>query len=117
MKLRDDGHKLLGGRKERRRMSLLGSRRFMGDYMGIGAKGFSGEFIGRSAGIPPTDPILFSCRVEILVSKLGRSSKPSPRILIMVNDSLPEATTRSGYADSHGVVDEQSNLYRHPNTD
>ena len=26
----------------------------------------------------------FSCRVEVLVTKFGRSSKPSPRMLIIV---------------------------------
>lgn len=51
IKLRDQGHKVLQGRKERRRMSLLGSRRFMGDYMGIGNKGGPGEMIRNRAGI------------------------------------------------------------------
>jgi hypothetical protein len=27
----------------------------------------------------------FSCRVEVLVTKFGRSSKPSPRMLIIVD--------------------------------
>ena len=30
---RDQGHKVLGGRKERRRYSLVGSRRYLGDYL------------------------------------------------------------------------------------
>ena len=51
IQFRDQGHKLLQGRKERRRMSLLGSRRFMGDYMGIGNKGGPGELIRSRAGI------------------------------------------------------------------
>jgi hypothetical protein len=56
---------LLAERKERRRVSPPGNRRFMGDYLGIGSKGFSGEFTGRSEGgfremfggakTPPTD--------------------------------------------------------------
>ncbi|KAJ6159640.1 hypothetical protein N7497_004177 [Penicillium chrysogenum] len=36
IKVRDQGHQVLQGRKERRRMSLLGSRRFLGDYLGVG---------------------------------------------------------------------------------
>lgn len=51
IKVRDQGHKILQGRKERRRMSLLGSRRFMGDYLGIGNNGGPGEIIRTSAGI------------------------------------------------------------------
>lgn len=84
VKLRDDGHKILGGKKERRRMSILGSRRFMGDYLGVGNRGGPGEVLSSSAGIGAGDDVVFSCRGEILVSKLGRSSKPSPRILILV---------------------------------
>lgn len=49
--LRDQGHQVLQGRKERRRFSLLGSRRFLGDYLGIGDNGGSGEIIRRSVNI------------------------------------------------------------------
>ena len=45
IKIRDQGHRLLQNRKERRRMSLLGSRRFMGDYLGVANKGGPGEMI------------------------------------------------------------------------
>ncbi len=39
--LRDEGHRVLQRRKERRRFSLLGSRRFMGDYLAVnGNQGF-----------------------------------------------------------------------------
>lgn len=51
IKLRDQGHKVLQGRKERRRMSLLGSRRFMGDYVGIGNNGGPGETIRDAVSI------------------------------------------------------------------
>lgn len=51
IKVRDQGHKILQNKKERRRMSLLGSRRFMGDYIGIGNKGGPGEVINSSIGI------------------------------------------------------------------
>ena len=107
IQLRDQGHKLLGGRKERRRMSLLGSRRFMGDYMGIGNQGGPGEMIRSRAGISGgftrhfgafygnrltphigSENVIFSCRSEVLVSKFGRSSKPAPRFLVLVSSSL-----------------------------
>ncbi|KAH2983442.1 hypothetical protein KXV25_001813 [Aspergillus fumigatus] len=85
IKLRDQGHQLLNGRKERRRMSLLGSRRFLGDYIGVGNKGGPGEMVRNGAGISGSEEILFSCRGEVLVSKFGRSSKPAPRILALTN--------------------------------
>ncbi|CAZ84294.1 unnamed protein product [Tuber melanosporum] len=88
LKIRDQGHKLLGGRKERRRMSLLGSRRFMGDYLGVANVGSRLEPIRAPAGIGLGEKVLFSCRSKVLVSKLGRSSKPSPRILVMTNKAI-----------------------------
>ena len=84
IQLRDYGHEVLGGRKERRRFSLLGSRRFLGDYLGVGNPGNLGDMIRGSINLGH-EKILFSCRVDLLVSKLGRSSKPSPRILILVS--------------------------------
>jgi myosin-1 len=45
IQLRDEGHRILQGRKERRRFSLVGYRRFLGDYLGIGNKGGPGEMI------------------------------------------------------------------------
>jgi myosin-1 len=83
IKLRDQGHKVLAGRKERRRFSLVGSRRFLGDYIGVANKGGPGEVIRAAINLSPSEPILFSCRAEILVSKLGRSSRPEPRTLIL----------------------------------
>lgn len=85
IKLREEGHRILGGKKERRRMSILGSRRFLGDYLGAGNRGGSGEMLKNSAGINIGEQVLFSCRGEILVHKLGRSSKPSARVIIVVS--------------------------------
>lgn len=99
--IRDQGHQLLGGRKERRRMSLLSYRRFMGDYLDVNGKSPLGEDLANAAGIGcqyllcrrvicllmqpfPAESVVFSMRVEVLVSKLGRSSKPSPRFLLLV---------------------------------
>lgn len=86
-KIRDSGHTLLQGRKERRRFSLLGYRSFTGDYLGIGNKGGAGELI-RNAVSLGQEPVLFSARCEVLVSKLGRSSKPEARILVLTGRSV-----------------------------
>ena len=49
--VRDHGHQILGGRKERRRFSLLSYRRFHGDYIGINSKSALGEELARACGI------------------------------------------------------------------
>lgn len=87
-KLRDEGHQVLGGRKERRRFSLIGYRRFLGDYLGIDNKGGSGEVLRSSAGIGGGEQTFFSCRAQLLVSKLGRSSKPEPRFLVLTSKAV-----------------------------
>jgi myosin I len=82
LELRENGHKLLRGRKERRRFSLLGSRRFLGDYLGVnGTSGPGSRF--RTAIDMGNEKALFSCRGEILETKFGRSSKPSPRVFVL----------------------------------
>ncbi|KDR85724.1 hypothetical protein GALMADRAFT_234780 [Galerina marginata CBS 339.88] len=80
--IRDYGHQLLAGRKERRRFSLLSYRRFMGDYLDINGKSAFGEELGTACGIGKDD-VVFSSRCQMLVSKFGRSSKPSPRFLVV----------------------------------
>lgn len=84
---RDQGHQVLANRKERRRYSLTGSRRFMGDYLGIANQGGPGEHMAESISIRG-EPVLFSCRAEVLISKLGRSSKPEPRTLILTKKAV-----------------------------
>ena len=49
--IRDYGHQLLAGRKERRRFSLLSYRRFMGDYLDINGKSALGEQLAQACGI------------------------------------------------------------------
>ena len=86
--LRERGHKVLQGRKERRRFSLLGSRRFMGDYLGVGATSGPGARIRGAINLPANEHVIFSCRGEILETKFGRSSKPSPRILVLTRSKF-----------------------------
>ncbi|WWD17048.1 myosin-1 [Kwoniella shandongensis] len=87
---RDYGHEMLAGRKERRRFSLLGMRKFMGDYLDVGGKSAQGELLRNAAAIsrPAAETVLFSSRAELLVSKLGRSSKLSPRFLIISDKAI-----------------------------
>lgn len=98
-KVRDYGHQVLAGRKERRRFSLLSYRRFMGDYLDVNGKSALGEELQSVCAIGCkltyitdrryidfvlAEKVTFSSDIEVLVSKLGRSSKPSPRILVVV---------------------------------
>ncbi|SMQ50381.1 unnamed protein product [Zymoseptoria tritici ST99CH_3D7] len=99
IQLRDEGHKVLGGRKERRRYSLVGYRRFMGDYLGIDNQGGGGSLLRSNGGIGTGEKTAFSCRCEVLVSKLGRSSKPEPRMLVL--------TDRAVYIIKQALVNKQ----------
>ena len=60
----------------------------MGDYLGIGNKGGPGEVIANAVNISSSEEVPFSCRAEVLVSKLGRSSKPEPRMLILTKKNV-----------------------------
>ncbi|KAL9053984.1 MAG: hypothetical protein Q9206_003719 [Seirophora lacunosa] len=88
IKTRDYGHQVLQGRMERRRFSLLGSRRFMGDYLGIGNNRGPGEVIRRAIDLSSGERVVFSSRCDLLETKFGRSSKPSPRILVLTNKNV-----------------------------
>ncbi len=48
---RDYGHQVLANRKERRRFSLLGQRKFIGDYLDVGGRSAQGEFLKNAAQI------------------------------------------------------------------
>ncbi|KAL9617144.1 MAG: hypothetical protein Q9160_008041 [Pyrenula sp. 1 TL-2023] len=87
IQFRDEGHRLLAGRKERRRYSLVGSRRFLGDYLALNTRG-SGSVIRDSIHLGAQEKCVFSCRCELLVTKFGRSSKPMPRILVLTNKAV-----------------------------
>jgi myosin-1 len=86
--LRERGHKVLQGRKERRRFSLLGSRRFMGDYLGVAAANGQGSRVRAAINLAANEHVLFSCRGEILETKFGRSSKPMPRTFVLTRSKF-----------------------------
>lgn len=83
--MRNYGHQILAGRKERRRFSLLSYRRFHGDYLGVNAKDVLGAELASICGATD-EHVTYSGKIQVLVSKFGRSSKPSPRFLILVSD-------------------------------
>lgn len=84
--LRDEGTALLQGRKERRRFSIIGSRAYMGDYLGCNDSAGYGRFVVSQTSI--SEPVVFSGKGEILLSKFGRSSKRLPRIFILTRSTL-----------------------------
>lgn len=113
--IRDAGHQLLAGRKERRRFSLLSYRRFMGDYLDINGKSDLGAELGSACSIdresnslkssshdqqcaPGGEPVVFSARGQLLVSKTGRSSKPGPRFIVLVGTSHHSSGLRNSLA-------------------
>lgn len=86
IEFRDSGHKILGGRKERRTYSLIGYRRFEGDYLGCNnGKGF-GDFLMKQIGV--TEKVFFSCRGQLQQSRLGRSSVRVPRTFILTKNNF-----------------------------
>lgn len=88
IEFRDQGHRILGGRKERRRYSLLGSRRFFGDYLGLNMPGGTGQTLRGAINLGSQERCVFSARCDLLVAKFGRSSKPMPRVLVLTNKSV-----------------------------
>ncbi|EJS44224.1 myo5p [Saccharomyces arboricola H-6] len=96
-KLRDYGTKVLGGRKERRSMSLLGYRAFMGDYLSCNESKSKGAYIKRQVGIKET--VIFSIHGEALHTKFGRSAQRlkktfllTPTTLYIVGEALVQNT-------------------------
>lgn len=82
--LRDFGNNIIYGKKQRRRFSLLGSRQFLGDYLGCNDKtGGYGKFILQKTGLK--EKIDFSARGEQLHSKFGRSSQRLPRVFLITS--------------------------------
>lgn len=84
--LRDYGNSLLRSSKERRTYSLLGSRLFLGDYLGCNDVKSRGAFIKKSAGI--SSFVVFSSKIELLFHKFGRSSARLQRTLILTKSEL-----------------------------
>jgi myosin-1 len=73
----------------------------MGDYLDVNGNSPLGEELNSLCGLGgkgnffepiylcsydtfTAEPAVFSCRIQLLVSKFGRSSKPMPRFLVLV---------------------------------
>ncbi|KAI8323817.1 hypothetical protein GQ54DRAFT_332221 [Martensiomyces pterosporus] len=84
LKVREKGHDLLGGRKERRRLSLISCRVFVGDYLGVNhTRGAGvGQLIRDAAGIG-SEKVVFSSDIEFLVPRSMRSARPMPRSMVV----------------------------------
>lgn len=103
-KIRDYGHQVLAGRKERRRFSLLGSRRFMGDYLDVNGANPLGAELRSACGIG-TERVAFSSKAHVLISKFGRSSKLSPRFLVVTNKAVYIVVTTEKDGQTHFSVE------------
>ncbi|GMM31126.1 myosin 3 [Martiniozyma asiatica (nom. inval.)] len=84
--LRDFGNSLIYGKKQRRRLSVCGSRTFYGDYLGCNDKGGFGKFLMKKVGI--NEKVEFSARGEQLHSKFGRSSQRLQKIFLTTKTHL-----------------------------
>lgn len=84
--MRDEGTRLLQGSKDRRRFSMLGSRAYMGDYLGCNYSSGYGRFVMNQCGL--NEEIVFSAKGEVLLSKFGRSSKRVPRAFVMSKKNI-----------------------------
>ncbi|EMR11363.1 hypothetical protein PNEG_00390 [Pneumocystis murina B123] len=102
IRLRNEGHRILGGRKERRIASLLYSRYFIGDYLDINSNGDLGKMYKKAININDLK-VEFSCTIELLYSKLGRSSKTKPKDFIMTNKMI--------YIFATTVLNKQLNIF------
>lgn len=63
-RVRQKGHELLAGRKERRRYSLVSQRRFAGDYLDVGGKSSGGAMLKQAAGLNGQFSFRSTLRVE-----------------------------------------------------
>ncbi|KAI9469047.1 MAG: P-loop containing nucleoside triphosphate hydrolase protein [Benjaminiella poitrasii] len=88
LQMREYGHQLLGGQKERRRYSLVSMRRFTGDYLDIKSGSGLSTMIRNAINLKPNEQIVFSIRGNMLIPRAMRSSVPSPRTLVLTNQNL-----------------------------
>ncbi|OAD08469.1 hypothetical protein MUCCIDRAFT_116620, partial [Mucor lusitanicus CBS 277.49] len=106
LQLRDYGHQLLGGRKERRRFSLVSQRMFLGDYLDVQNGSGLATMIRNAINLKPGEQVLFSMKGATLVPRAMRSSVPSPRTFVMTNQNFHIiVTTKNGKAIQ--MVDEK----------
>lgn len=88
LQMRDYGHQILGGQKERRRYSLVSMRRFTGDYLDIKSGSGFAAMVRGAISFTGNEQVVFSMRGSTLVPRAMRSSVPSPRTLVLTNQNL-----------------------------
>ncbi|KAJ2485755.1 class II myosin [Coemansia sp. RSA 2050] len=89
LKVRERGHNLLGGRKERRRASLISCRVYLGDYLRLNNCGTQSRgYLLREASAVGKASVVFSCVIDLLVPRSMRSAKPMERILVVTKGEL-----------------------------
>ncbi|ORY95452.1 P-loop containing nucleoside triphosphate hydrolase protein [Syncephalastrum racemosum] len=97
LQMREYGHQILDGRKERRRYSLLSMRKFTGDYLDVKQGSGLASMIRNALQLKGGEEVVFSMRGSMLVPRAMRSSVPSPRTLVLTNQSLHIlVTTKNG---------------------
>ncbi|CAG8485432.1 14771_t:CDS:10 [Dentiscutata erythropus] len=72
VQLRDYGHQILDGRKERRRFSLLSMRKFMGDYLFVNVPGGSGEALRNACDIGAIYIVISTLEKKLLTMNVER---------------------------------------------
>ncbi|CEG65609.1 Putative Myosin-1 [Rhizopus microsporus] len=88
LQMREYGHQILSGQKERRRYSLVSMRRFTGDYLDIQSGSGLSTMIRDAIAFKPNEQVVFSMRGNTLVPRAMRSSVPSPRTIVLTNQNL-----------------------------
>ncbi|KAJ1772233.1 class II myosin [Coemansia sp. RSA 1813] len=89
LKIREKGHQLLDGKKERQRHSLTNIRVFYGDYLYLNncSSQSKARLIRDAAGIG-NQRAIFSLGITTLVPRSMRSAIPMRRILVVTVDSI-----------------------------
>ncbi|KAJ2655389.1 class II myosin [Coemansia sp. RSA 1200] len=89
LKVREIGHQLLEGKKERQRHSLTDIRVFFGDYLYLNncSSQSKARLIRDAAGIGK-QRVMFSLGITLLIPRSMRSAIPMRRILVVTNDSI-----------------------------
>lgn len=85
LQMREYGHQILAGQKERRRYSLVSIRRFTGDYLDVESGSGLATMIRNAISLKGGETVVFSMRGNTLVPRAMRSSVQSPRTFVLVN--------------------------------
>ncbi|EIE91065.1 hypothetical protein G6F46_008504 [Rhizopus delemar] len=88
LQMREYGHQILAGQKERRRYSLVSMRRFTGDYLDVESGSGLATMIRNAISLKGGETVVFSMRGNTLVPRAMRSSVQSPRTFVLTNQSL-----------------------------